>query len=732
MRHCPSVRWPSDFENGRIASDLLDVRNDRFMQRLLVIEDSPTQAEELRFILESAGFEVEAATDGRKGLDQFMASRFDAVISDILMPHMSGYEFCRAAKAVPETRGVPIMLLTTISDPLMDIIQGLECGADHFISKPYDATALVARVESMLRSKRVRDEAKLKIGIEIALLGKKFTISADKEQILGMLISTFEDIVLANRELRAREVELAVAKAKIEEYAKKLEGRVQISEEKYRSLMEHAHDAILVIDAHGTTREVNRQAEQLLGRPAADIIGKPHNEFVVPAERDRAAAQFQKILREGHANIADIRLERQDSTFVVADISASLVHTNGQQIVVAIARDMTERNRLQRQVLQNEKLASVGTLAAGIAHEINNPTAVVVANMGVAKEYADKVRATLLEGHVMSAELERSTTDFEEVIRDCTHAGERIRDIVRDLKGFAYIDGGDVGLVNINERLDLALRLAFHEIRYRARIEKSFSEDLPDLVASPGRLSQVFLNLIVNAAQSIDEGRVDENKISLTSRFEDGRIRIDIADTGKGIPEEILHEIFDPFFTTKPVGSGTGLGLSICQDIVRKHNGEIRVDSEIGRGTTFSIYLPRDTGLELRVGDVAVESNEVPRSKLMVVDDEPSLLKAFRRLLSRYHDVTAALGGRAAVEFLSYDYDVIVCDLMMPDLDGVDFHDYIAENFPGLERRMVFVTGGAYTSRVQDFLARVDNPRLEKPFAIDDLRRLIAGVLAKA
>lgn len=704
------------------------------MQRLLVIEDSPTQAEELQFILESAGFEVEAASDGRKGLDQFMASRFDAVISDILMPRMSGYEFCRAAKAMPETRGIPVMLLTTLSDPLMDIIQGLECGADHFISKPYEAAALVARVESMLRSKRVRDEARLKIGIEVSLLGKNFTISADKEQILGMLISTFEDIVLANRELRAREVELAVAKAKIEDYAKKLEGRVQISEEKYRSLMEHANDAIFVIDAHGTTLEINRQAEQLLGGPSADIIGRPYHEFVIPAERDYAAAQFQKILLQGHATISDLRLERQDGSFVFADFSASLVHTNGRHIVLAIARDMTERKRLQRQVLQNEKLASVGTLAAGIAHEINNPTAVLLANMGVARDYAGNVRATWLAGHPLSAELERSTAEFEEVVRDCTHAGERIRDIVRDLKGFAYIDDGDVGLVNVNERLDMTLRMAFHEIRYRARIEKAFSEDLPDIVASPGRLSQVFLNLIVNAAQSLDEGKVDENKISLTTRFEDGRIRIDIADTGKGIPEETLLEMFDPFFTTKPVGAGTGLGLSICQDIVKKHNGEIRVESAIGRGTTFSIYLPTDTGLELPAGRVSVESSEVPRSNIMVIDDEPSLLKAFRRLLSRHHKVTAALGGRAAVEFLnamssSHDYDVLVCDLMMPDVDGVDLHDYIAEKFPGLERRMVFVTGGAFTSRVQDFLARVDNPRLEKPFAFDDLRRLIAGVL---
>jgi two-component system cell cycle sensor histidine kinase/response regulator CckA len=705
------------------------------MQRLLVIEDSPTQAEELRLILESAGFEVAAASDGRHGLDQFMASRFDAVISDILMPRMSGYEFCRAAKSRPETRDIPIMLLTTLSDPPMDIIQGLECGADNFISKPYEAAALIARVQSMLRGKRMRDDTKLKVGVELFFLGKKFTIDSDKEQILDTLISTFEGIVHTNRELRAREVDLAVAKAKIEDYAKQLEGRVRVSEQKYRSLMEHANDAIFVIDAHGTTLEINRQTEQLLGRPASAIVGRPFHEFVISGERDYASVQFQKILEDGQATIRDLRLDRQDATFVCADFSASLVHTEGRQIVLAIARDMTERNRLQHQVLQNEKLVTVGTLAAGIAHEINNPTAVVLANMGVIRAYADDVAAMLAEGGGLDRgpELERATAELDEVIHDCTHAAERIRDIVRDLKGFAHIGEGDVGLVNINERLDATLRMASNEVRYRARIEKDFGGDLPAIVASPGKLGQVFLNLIVNATQAIDEGKIEENKITITTRFEDGRIRVSVRDTGKGIPQEILFKIFDPFFTTKPVGAGTGLGLSICQDIVKKHNGEIRVESEIGRGTTFSVYLPLDTGLELPSRRAVLESSETPGSNLMVIDDEPSLLKAYQRMLGGRHKVTLALGGRAAVELLSASgprYDVFLCDLMMPDIDGVDLHGYIAEKYPGLERRMAFISGGAFTPRVQEFLARVDNPRLEKPFAIDDLRRVIAAVLA--
>jgi len=720
------------------------------MTRLLVVEDSPTQAEELKLILESEGFEVETAPDGPQALGQLTASRFDLVVSDILMPGMSGYELCRATKAEPRTKDIPVLLLTTLSDP-MDIIQGLECGADNFLTKPYDAGNLVGRVRGMLDNKRIRAEGKLRVGVEIFFLGKKFTVSSDKEQILDLLLCTFEDIVRTNRELQASQAELSTAKAKVEDYARKLESRVRVSEEKYRSLMEHANDAIFVIDVQGKTLEVNRQTEQLLGRPASDIVGRPYYEFVIPAQRDYAAVQFQKLLLEGSANVTDLHLQREDAAFICADFSASLVQTEGQRIVLAIARDVTERNRLQHQVLQNEKLATVGTLAAGIAHEINNPTAVVLANLGVVKGYADQVRKTLaevgrlaetapepmrkaLEGLRGDAELEHSTAELEEVIRDCTHAGERIRDIVRDLKGFARIDDGDVALVNVNERIDTTLRMAFNEIRYRARIEKSLGQDLPQIVASPGKLNQVFLNLIVNAAQAIGEGRVEQNKISIATRFEDGRIRVDITDTGNGIPKDMLPKIFDPFFTTKPVGVGTGLGLPICQDIIKKHNGEIRVESEIGRGTTFSVYLPKATGLELPRKDIPAEPAEVPRSKLMVVDDEALLLRAYQRMLGGHHDVTIALGGRAAVELLSAagaSYDVIFCDLMMPDIDGVDLHRYVAEKFPGLEKRMVFISGGAFTPRAQDFLARIDTPCLEKPFTIEDLQRAIAALLAK-
>jgi two-component system cell cycle sensor histidine kinase/response regulator CckA len=718
------------------------------MTRLLIVEDSPTQAEELCWILESEGFEVDVAPDGASALARLRAERYHLVISDIVMPGMSGYDFCRALKSGPERSDVPVMLLTMLSDP-MDIIQGLECGADNFLTKPCEPGYLLGRVRSMLESKRMRAAAQPEAGVEIAFLGRKFNIRSDKEQILDLLLSTFEDIVRKNRDLQQSQAELAAAKLEIEGYARRLEGRVRLSEEKYRALMDQANDAIFITDERGKILQVNRQTADLLGAPADQVAGRVFHDLVVPAERNDAAVRFEELLRDGRAQWSNVHLVRPGAGPVCTDLSASLVQTDGDRIVLVIARDMTERNRLHQQVLHNEKLVTVGTLTAGIAHEINNPTAVILGNLRAVAAHAEEVAslrdklgrlANEAEGPLRSKlqslhqhpGIELSSAELREILGDCKHAGERIRDIVRDLKGFARIDGGDVGLVNVHERIDTALRMAAHELRHRARIERRYAPDLPPIMASPGKLSQLFLNLIVNAAQAIDEGKAGQNVITIATALEGSAVRIDIADTGKGIAADILPNVFDPFFTTKPLGVGTGLGLSICHDIVKKHGGEIRVQSEPGRGTTFSIFLSRETALAPPRSLRPPALPDLRRLKMLLVDDDALVLKLYARMLGRHHELITALGGRAALETLATrgaDFDVILSDIMMPDVDGVDLYRHVADELPGLEERMIFLTGGAFNTRASAFLERVPNPRLEKPFAPEDLLRAIGKLV---
>jgi PAS domain S-box-containing protein len=319
------------------------------MGRILVVEDSPTQSHQLQCILEKEGYLVEVAPDGEQGFEVFSASDFDLVISDVLMPGISGYELCRKIKDDPARRDVLIILLTALTDP-MDIIQGLECGADNFITKSTQPDDLLGRVRTMLDHKTLRTGGKFKVGAEVVFLGKRLTINSDKEQILNLLISTFEDVVRTNRELRAKETELVAAKSQVDKYARQLEGQVRSTEDKYQKLMEQAQDAIFIVDTSGTVQEVNLQAEKLLGQPAAEVVGCSYEKWVPASELDHQRAQFRKLLAGGSARMDNARLNRVDGTLVCVDYSSSLVEVDGEGVVLVILHDVTERNRTQEAV----------------------------------------------------------------------------------------------------------------------------------------------------------------------------------------------------------------------------------------------------------------------------------------------------------------------------------------------------------------------------------------------
>ncbi len=282
--------------------------------------------------------------------------------------------------------------------------------------------------------------------------------------------------------------------------------------------------------------------------------------------------------------------------------------------------------------------------------------------------------------------------------------------------------------MNVNLAIDSALGMLRNELKYRARVERDLRAARP-VKASGARLGQVFLNLILNAAQALDEAEAKRNVVTVRSFDEGAEVVVEISDNGPGIAAEVLPRIFESFFTTKPRGMGTGLGLPISLGIVRTLGGEIIVDSRSGKGATFRVRLPADeSSVPARVSTPApVPPRGYPRRRLLAVDDEALLLKAYRRMLGDTHELTTALGGHEALRILERDggFDVVLCDLQMPEMSGMELHAAVRERFPTLGDRFIFVTGGAFSSDARKFLEDSVASVIQKPFRLEDMLALI-------
>ncbi|MEO8452928.1 MAG: ATP-binding protein, partial [Gemmatimonadota bacterium] len=395
---------------------------------------------------------------------------------------------------------------------------------------------------------------------------------------------------------------------------------------------------------------------------------------------------------------------------------------------LGIIRDETERKKLQSQLMVSDRMASVGTLAAGVAHEINNPLAAVIANL----DYIDESLTRLAAGDEPSAGSGRNDAWFLAEVKaplaDARDAAERVRLIVRDLRIFSRSPTDEPrGAVDVNATIESSLRMAWNEIRHRARLVKRYG-NVPGVEANEARLGQVFLNLIVNAAQALEEGRAEHNEIGVTTRLDGARVIIEVSDTGRGIPPEIIGRVFDAFFTTKAVGVGTGLGLAICHRIVTDMGGELTVESRIGKGTTFRVALPVARSEEAPAAQrVEPAAGTERRGRILVVDDEELIVVSIRRTLSKNHDVVTVTTAEKALALCAggEKFDLILCDLMMPEMTGMDLHRELTAAVPDQATRMLFLTGGAFTVAAREFLAEPPKEFLEKPFNPANLRAIV-------
>lgn len=400
----------------------------------------------------------------------------------------------------------------------------------------------------------------------------------------------------------------------------------------------------------------------------------------------------------------------EDLTREVAERRAAEAHRREAERQRVEAREELES-------LRTARLASIGVLAAGVGHEINNPLSYVIGNIS----YSLRQLGTVEEPS--------GTSEIRGALREAREGAERIRRIVQDLRLFARVDEDEVReAIDVREVLEASLGLVNNEIRHRARLVRDYRAT-PSVFVSEPRLAQVLVNLLVNAAHSLPPASERPHEIRVVLRPAGAEeVSIEVADTGVGISEADLPRVFDPFFSTKPRGIGTGLGLSICRELVSKMGGRIEVESQVDVGTTFRVTLPATTQSEPQM--LRAPSRErVARSgaRVLVIDDDRPVARALERLLDA-HEVTVAEGGRQALAVLASDrdFDVVFCDLMMPDTSGMEVFETVRSEAPALAERFVFVTGGAFTEEARRFVGAVPNECVQKPFELDQIERLIA------
>ncbi|MEZ4444315.1 MAG: response regulator [Polyangiaceae bacterium] len=491
-------------------------------------------------------------------------------------------------------------------------------------------------------------------------------------------------------------------------------------------------DAMVVVAADQRVVFVNHAAADLFGIEPEAFVGT-----TFPHSLDTQQTSEIEIARNvgSDPRVAQMRVAR--------------VEWESKPAFLASLRDITDLRRaqeLERRLFHADRLAAVGQLAAGVAHEVNNPASFVQANLGSLRDHLaalerchaalkralDDLDPPAAEIETILAEYQLGTRlgEMSEMVADSLAGVRRVSSTVKDLASFSRIERGDVEMVNLNDLVRVACNMTFNEIRHRAQLVKDLDR-LPEIAADRGKVTQVLINLLINAAHAIPEGGADHHRIRIETRHRDHSVIVSVEDTGSGIAESDIPRIFEPFFTTKSRDHGTGLGLSISHETVRKHGGGIVVNSTVGEGTRFDVVFPEDTGLQPSTSTRRKTGIPSPaqtrRGRVLLIDDEAMLRKAVHRVLQTQHDVIEASDGQEGLDILAGDpsFDVIICDLMMPGLDGPGVYDALQKRSPELLERLVFLTGGAFSDRTKAFIASAQPIVVEKPVSNDLLRGIV-------
>jgi two-component system NtrC family sensor kinase len=531
------------------------------------------------------------------------------------------------------------------------------------------------------------------------------------EDELGRLSRAFDAMALRIAETQTRLQQDIAERARVQQ-------ALEMSAEEYRSIFNASIDGLALWNAAAEMVDANPALWRMYGHSAEARSSPPAEGLVGLSYRPQVLRSIETA-NPGHAQLAETR---QDGSVREIEVHAVPMQYQGKPHVLTIARDITDEKRSaeeltrQREALyQREKLAALGSLLAGVAHELNNPLSVVVA------------RAVMLE--------EQGDAATRAAAVKIRAAADRCARIVRTFLAMARQQRPERGRVAINDVVSAALDITAYAVRTSGIEVELDLAAVPPIHADADQLHQVLLNLVINAQHALQD-HPGLRRIRVTTRHDTvlEAVLITVADSGPGIPVELRKRVFEPYFTTKPIGIGTGVGLAVSLGIVEAHGGTLSVDCPPDGGAVFRIILP--------VGSVRPDSAEAgpqgapstQRCRVLVVDDEAEIREALNQILTEArHRVVTASSGREALERLARErYDVILTDIRMPDVDGRALYQLIEQRWPERAARVAFVTGDTLTSALRDFAAASGRPVIEKPFLPVDVRRVVAELATQA
>lgn len=702
--------------------------------QILIAEDSPTQAQAVRELLESRGYLVTVAGNGRLALEQARQSPPTLAISDIVMPEMDGFEFCKALRADRRLKEVPVILVTSLATP-EDVIRGLDAGADNFIRKPFDDRYLLSRIEYILSNRQLRASSKMGLEMEIVLGGKKHRITSERQQILDLLISTYEDAVHLNSELIEKQDELSrlteELEKRVQERTKALKSEVEVrkqTEERLRqlaSIVESTEDAVISTDVNGVVRIWNEAAVQLFGYSAREAQGRDIS-FITSSEDREAFHQYIARAQLGDSQRFEGWIVSKGGKRIAVSVTASPVRNDNSTVsgVSAIIRDLTERRLLEEQLRQSQKLEALGALAGGIAHDFNNLLSVI---LGYGELALDRLK---------------DDNPVRRQIIQMRAAADKAASLARQLLAFSRRQVLEPRVLDLNSVVSGLEKILRRVIGENIELKIDLATDLGHVKADPTRVEQIIMNLVVNARDAMPIGgrlsistgncELDEEYVRKHSSTQPGSyVMIGVSDSGAGIPPEIQSRIFEPFFTTKGPGKGTGLGLSTVYGIVKQSGGHIWVYSEVGKGTTFKIYLPR---VQEKISANSKPQEEVDLSgteTVLLVEDAAHLRELAREFLSNSgYRVIEASNGAEALELAAQhqgQIDLLLTDVIMPGMSGAELARKVMEARPSVQ--VIYASGYTADAISQHGVLDEGVVLIEKPYTRDKLLRKIREVL---